>query len=298
MTPARKKLLGILLAFLSAVVFGVSPSTARAVYADGGNAILVIVVTTAARALGLCMLCLGLQKPLFRSRTDTRTAMSGGFFQAISLSSVFVALIFLPGPLVIIIMFTHTLMLLFFMAWRGEVRLDALALLTTFAALGGLSLVLDVWHVDQRLNLTGVALSFLAAIAMGSRLYIYGRLTKSRDPAVVGAEAFIFAALFVLLLMFFKAPAYPASTEGWLWLAAGSLSLVLGTIGMFYSIALLGAFNYSLLLKMEPMFTALFAVLLIGEYLSPLQYTGMAIVIASLMAYQYGEHRRKGSLQP
>ena len=55
---------------------------------------------------------------------------------------------------------------------------------------------------------------------------------------------------------------------------------------MFYAISLLGSFDYSLLSKIEPVFTALFSFLLLGEILKPLQYLGMVIVLGSLAMYQ------------
>lgn len=55
---------------------------------------------------------------------------------------------------------------------------------------------------------------------------------------------------------------------------------------MFYAIAVSGAFRFSLTIKLEPAFTALFALAISGELLNPHQYLGIALVVGSLIAFQ------------
>ena len=122
--------------------------------------------------------CLLTRRPIFRTREDTRQAITGGFFQAVSIITLYMALEFLPGPLVIIILFTHTLMLLFYLAWRREIKLDRFTVLTTLTALGGLSLVLNIWQKQPIANIWGIMLALVAALATVSRLYVFGHQTQ------------------------------------------------------------------------------------------------------------------------
>jgi drug/metabolite transporter (DMT)-like permease len=55
---------------------------------------------------------------------------------------------------------------------------------------------------------------------------------------------------------------------------------------MFYGIAALGAFQYSLMAKLEPIFTALFSVIVLNQVLGFYQYLGIVLVVGSLSAYQ------------
>jgi drug/metabolite transporter (DMT)-like permease len=287
--------LGILLAILSCIVYGIHPPAVRAVYEDGGNPVFIIVVTTVARALAFGVFCVLSGKQLFHTRKDTKNAVTGGFFQAIAVLGVFASLLYLPGPVMIIILFTHTLMLLFFMAWRGEVKLGAATVVPTVAALGGLSLVLDIWH-PQKLSYIGIGLAFAGAIATMSRFYVYGNLTKTRNPAVVGAEAFSIAALFTLLLPLATPLHIPATSLGFFWAFLGCLSLVTGSFLTFYSMSMIGSFKFSLFSKIEPVFTSLFSILLIGEYLSWHQYVGILVVLGSLAGYQYMTVRQQRTI--
>lgn len=157
--------------------------------------------------------------------------------------------------------------------------------------------MLDIWH-PQNLNLVGIGIAFIAAIATVIRLYVFGNQTKSRNPAIVGAEVFLFAAFFALLLPIFSSPVLPTTVVGYGWAVLSCISLVLGTFGMFYGIAILGAFEYSLLCKIEPIFTAIFSAVLIHEYLLWHQYVGMAVVLGSLALYKFGVFRAKRYVIP
>lgn len=292
MTPANKmQRLGICIAVVTAIVFGAYPAAVRGVYESGGNAVFMVIASTLTRAVFLSTYCLATKKPLFQSAEDAQKAFVGGFFQAVSVLGIFAGLVFLPGPLVLIIVFTHTLMLLLYMAWRGEIELDAFTVWTAVMALVGLSLVLDIWHVQPTSSLIGMAASFIAAVATVSRLYVYGHQTKTRSPAVVGAESFLVASLFTLVAALFQAPAMPASGVGQLFSVIACLSLSIGTFGMFYGISLLGSFQWSLFSKLEPIFTAIFSTLILHEVLAPYQYFGMIVVIISLVLYQIRTHR-------
>ncbi len=290
---SREILAGTVIGLLASITFGVHPTAARAVYAAGGSASLVIVATTAARALSLYVFCLLTKKPIFQAKADWPIAARGGFFQAVSVLAIFFAFTTLPGPVAITITFTHTLMLLFFMAWRGETKLDRATVAVTVAALGGLSMVLNIWQPQGAISAAGVMLALTAAVGTMSRLYVFGHQTKVRPPAVVGAETFLCAALFVLPVFLWQPLALPVRPSGYGWLALSCAAMSAGTILMFFGIGYLGAFRYSLLAKLEPVFTSLFAALLIGEVLGAMQYAGIAVVVGSLALYQYVEYRRR-----
>ena len=284
---------GTIIALCCAAVFGVYPAAVHNVYAAGGNPSFVMLVTTWVRLVPLLAYCLVRRFPVFRTPQSRWIVFGGGACSAVSLFGVFAALEYLPGPVVLIILYTHTLMLLFFMAWRGEARLDVMTVLTTIAALFGLTLVLDLWHVQSSGSLIGMALAFASAIATLTRLYAFGKETRRHDPSIVGAETYMGAAFYISLLMLVKpphAPDFVQSGAAYWYLALACITMAAGTFGMFYGISLMGAFRWSLFLKLEPVFTALFSFLILGEILKPLQYLGMVIVLASLATYQVFSH--------
>ena len=278
---------GIFLAMVVAMLFGMYPPSIRGLYADGGNITFAIIVAACARASILTCHCLLTKKPMFQTREDIIQAMIGGVCQAFSGCATMVALSFTPAPIVIMVIFTHTLMLLFFMIWKGEVKLDSVTLTTTVAALVGLSFVLDIWHTQSAKNLWGIAIAFGAALSTVGRMYVYGRQTRERNPAVVGAENLLMAAIFTLPVMWVQIPHAPASAAGYGWAALACSASALAAFLMFYGISFMGSFRWSLFSKAEPIFTALFSVILIHEILKPYQYAGMVIVAGSLIVYQW-----------
>lgn len=291
LTPYR---LGLLIAVFAAVAYGVWPAAVRGMYANGANPVFALLVMTWMRGLSMAIFCLATRKPMFSSPRDIRQGITGGIFQAITLISVYLALTYISGPLMIIIIFSHTLMLLFYMAWRGEIRLDAFTVVTTAIALAGLSLVLDLWHKQPSGNWWGILLSFIGALATVSRLYVYGHQTQERHPIVVGAENFMTAAILVSFAVFYELPHAPTAT-GWGYALLGGVALSAATAAMFYGIMLMGSFRWSLLAKMEPVFTSLFSAYFVNEVLALRQYVGIAIVLSSLTLYQIVDYRRKMS---
>jgi drug/metabolite transporter (DMT)-like permease len=138
----------------------------------------------------------------------------------------------------------------------------------------------------------GIILAFASSLATASRVYVFGRQVKETHPAVVGSRIFILTSILSLLLLFYKPILLPNSTYGYIGAIASSTALMFASFGTFYGISLLGTFRYSLLVKLEPVFTAIFSYLILKETLLPIQYLGMAIVIISLVSYQIFEERK------
>lgn len=279
----------VFIPLFSALAFGLYPAATQLAYKHGGNASFVIIVTTFARAFALLLFCLIRKKRCIPERDSWRTVICGGFFQAISAVSLLGSLLFLPGPVTMTIFFTHTILLLFYLVLRREMKLTVSTALTTIVALIGVSLVVDVWHNTNSVQWQGVGLAMIASIATMSRLYVYGKQLHMSDPAVVGAQAFSVAALLTTCIAFISTPTSPTSLGGLLGVALSCLSLIFGTFTMFYGIAAAGSFRYSLTIKIEPAFTAMFSWLVMDQTLVSTQYMGILLVIASLIVYQLVE---------
>ncbi len=289
---------GVLIAIAACFAFSLYPPSARAAYADGANAAFVLLLTTLIRTAVLVGFCLKTGRRCFQTKIDTLSAIKGGIAQAVSILGIVVGLAYMQGPLVVIIVFTHTLMLLLYMAWRGEVKLDGPTLLTTVGALVGLVFALDLFGRESTVSLIGFSLVFMSAIATVCRLYVYGHETQSRDPAVIGAENFLVATGLMFLVLLWQVPAPPMHVSGWLWTIVSGLAFGGGTFGMFYAVAHLGAFRWSLLSKIEPVLTAILSAVLVGEYLRVSQYAGIGLVLVSLVGYHIWDYRIKRCFAP
>ncbi len=186
----NKELAGTIVIIFSALVFALYPSATRAVYENAGNAFFIILFTTFWRAFTLFGFCLIKKHSLFANKQDTKSAVINSVFQATSIIGILGGMMYLPGAIVIVILFTNTLILYLVYAFKGKEPLNVLTIMSITVALIGLGLVLNVYDNFQGIHMGGLALAFMASIATASRLYSFGNLVKTRNPAAVGAETF------------------------------------------------------------------------------------------------------------
>lgn len=283
---------GIGVVLLTTAIFGLYPTATRAVYQEGANAYFIILFTTFWRTLGLTAFCYATGNGLFQNATAVSSALWNGVCQTLTIVGILGAMVYLPGPVVIIIVFSHTLLLYLFGVFKQDHDGLFSTLLAVIAALFGLSFVVQLYDATQTIHLGGLALAVMASVTTALRLYAYGQLVKDRSPATVGAEAFIVALILIAMGSVQFDPVLPDTQVGWLWASLAALSLSLGTFGIFYGIRILGAFKFSFFANLEPVFTMTFAALLIQEILSGQQYFGMALIIGSLAVYQYREQMK------
>ena len=125
----------MVIALLAALAFGVYPPAAKLAYSEGSNPSFLIAISTFSRALALLLACLLRGLTILPSRRSALGYLGGGFAQAVSIFGIITSLAFIPGPVTIIIVFTHTILLLFLLAVRGERQLDAVTVASTASAL-------------------------------------------------------------------------------------------------------------------------------------------------------------------
>ncbi len=282
----RHELAGILVTVGAAVIYGFYPAATRGLYAEGGNAIFLTMLSLFARALVLVVYCLATQKKLFSSREHIKAGVINGAYQFMSIGCILWAMTYLPGPVVVTIMFSYATMLYLYMVIRGEEPYSMSTLGTVIAAFAGVAMVMNVFHTDGLTSIKGAAIAFVSAVVVAARIYKFGAAFKTLNPAVVGAETFICAFAFSCILPFFGPVLLPHTDMGWGWATLSSASLALGGFAALYGIALLGPFKFAFFIKLEPVFGAILSAVLIHEILGVTQYAGIALVVGSLLAYQ------------
>lgn len=285
---------GILIALIAAIIYGLYPAASRGVYLDGGNITFVVLVTTFFRLITLYSFAIYRGEIPFSQATNRKPTIIAGICQALSIIGILGGAFFMPGAIVMIIVFTSSLMLLLYSAYRGDLQLNTINLSTTLLALCGLGLVLDIGLDGFAYPLAGIALAFLGAVSAFYRMYIYGQEMKTRHPATVGAEAFTIALLLLTILCFWEMPVAPATSKGWIMTGLASASLAAGTVALMYGIAILGAYRLSMTMNLEPIFTTIFGILIVNDLLNPGQYLGILIVIASLIILQLYDRGKAG----
>lgn len=278
---------GIVTALVGAAIFGIYPTAARAVYADGGSVSLMVVATLFCRMLTL-VACTRIMRPdekLFDQKDTRITTFFAGIMQGIGFLCILVAASFIPGGVVITIVFSYGVLLLFISAYFGDLQLNFVNLGASFTALAGLACVMKFGDIDPA-HMTGYLFAGAACLCIMGALYLYGQLSLKVSPMKLGAESFIIAFVVALPVLVWQAPELPQTRYGFGMMAVCCLAVSIGTIAMFYAIRHLGSYRFSMFSKMEPVFATIFGIALIGDDLSPVQYFGIGVVVLSLIALQ------------
>lgn len=151
----------------------------------------------------------------------------------------------------------------------------------------------DAYGADPIL---GAALSLANALVYTTFLLVFRALSRGlRLPTGPQLDATVGAVVATLLggiltdPGFSLVPSWPA--HGWLALLAVG-SQVIGWLCIMAALPRLPALDTSVILLMQPVLTVVWALLIFGEFLSPLQWTGVALVLVGIAAISLGGSAR------
>lgn len=175
------------------------------------------------------------------------------------------------------------------LGWFAVVRRQRVQPLVWFAAIGavvGVGLVTEAWTLDGG-DLVGIGAGLAAAVAFASYL-IYGEhLAESYRPLYITTWGFIFSSLIWLLIL----PIWGFPTD--IGRAAWRDLIVIGVVGTalpfvleFRALALVSSSIVGVMATAEPAIGAAFASVMLDQRLAPIQWVGVAVVVASVATVQ------------
>jgi drug/metabolite transporter (DMT)-like permease len=224
----------------------------------------------------------------------------------------FVALVYLPVGVALLIEFTAPVMVALWMrlVWKEPTRKTVW--LALGMAIAGLALVAQIWN-GFALNAVGVIAALLAAVSL-TIFYILGdkqmRVENHRDPVSLVMWGFAAAALFWAivqpwwsfpwdLLSGDSEPLGSAEVVFPIW----SLSIylvLLGTVIPFWltveSLKHLRASQASTVGLTEPLFATIIAWILLGESLTLVQLSGGALILVGVFVAEHSRNRTRAEL--
>jgi drug/metabolite transporter (DMT)-like permease len=80
--------------------------------------------------------------------------------------------------------------------------------------------------------------------------------------------------------------AFPVSLKGWIAILGTGVTFTFGYTLFFVGAAIIGATRAAMISILEPVLTILFAILLVQEWLTAIQWLGVALVVASLLVME------------
>ncbi len=271
----------------SATGFAMLPIFIKLAYALGANTITILT----ARFI-LASLCLWgiLRWRNLAAKVSRKTAISlcllgiAGY----GLMSTFFAasLKYLPASMSSLLLYTYPAIvtLMSFLVGVDEFNWKkGLALVLSFC---GLFLILKVSFAG--ISLMGIMLGMASSLIYSAYLLVSSKVLKDVDPLV--ATTYVCSAAAITFTLTCAVTGEFVTTlpmAGWLILLAIALvSTVVGILGCFAGIRLIGPANTSIISTAEPVITVMLSVLLLAEKITPMQLGGGLLILSSILILQ------------
>jgi drug/metabolite transporter (DMT)-like permease len=272
--------LGILFALVTACGLGAITTQAKIFYADDGNALTLMLVRFAASTLifGLFLL---LRQASFKVERRQRLPLSLlGLVWSGAMICYLLAVETISVSLAVLILYFYPLLVLGYSVTCGHLRASA-GLLTLFcAAFAGLYLALSGGSIT--VNLSGILFAALASCGAAFTFICGARVAPAMSPLLLTFWVNATGLLMILPLMYGQLE-LPATATGTSALTLATLFYLIAILSQFQALARLPAARAAFLLNLEPVVSILLASLVLNETLSPLQASGVILVIAVVL---------------
>ncbi len=179
----------------------------------------------------------------------------------------------------------HPIVIAVIVHWRGGDRLTGGKLLLALAALAGLALALA--PTFDTLDMTGIALAALAAITICGSILCGAQAQQHATSTQVNLYVTALGgAAFAVIASALGAWSWPVNTAGWLGIVAAGVGIAVGLLCFFASFRYLSPVRATMLSNAEPLLSIVLAAVILGQWLSPVQWLGAAIMIGAIVLFE------------
>ena len=267
----------MLFALLTACGLGAITTQAKIVYADGGNAMTLMLIRFLVSSLVFGALLLGARKTFRVSPGERWPLLLIGAIWSGAMICYLSAVETISVSLAVLILYFYPLLVLgFALATRKLAPTPALIGLF-LAAFAGLYLALSGGEV--RLNPAGFVFATLASCGAAATFILGARVAPRMSPLLMTFWVNA-VGLIMILPLIPERFALPPGGSGQLALAAATLFYLVAILSQFQALARLPAARAAFLLNLEPVVSILLAWLVLDELLSTTQWLGIVLVIS------------------
>ncbi|HVR66454.1 MAG TPA: DMT family transporter [Verrucomicrobiae bacterium] len=279
------QLLGAAMVVVSTASIAIVPTLARLAY-DGGTNTMTVITARSVFSAAVCFLAVViLGRKLRIPRRALTISLGLGVLYAIHLYSLLAAVTYLPVNMVVLIYFLHPLMIGIAVVVIGQQKPSLARLGALAGAIVGLGLA--VGFSLESLNIVGMVLAFVAAVIAAVVITCSSIAMRDADSFVVVYYMMLAAAIVLVPVSLVQGGmALPVTSIGWVGFAGVAIAYTIGTLTFFGAIPLLGAVRAAMITNLEPVLGILFAVLILGERISPLQGVGIVMVVAAIFVME------------
>ncbi len=285
-----KRLLGSFLVLISAAGFGIMGIAAKIAYAEGANAIFVLLMRyiIAALLMWLYNIATGRTRQALVDKGQlARLFVLGGVFYFVVSMCFFLSLHYIPACLASMGLYLYPVFVNVYMFAFMKEKMGVKQLLALGMAF--LGTVLMVWAPGIYVNFFGVLLALTAAVCYAAYIIMLGgdfaKPLHDIDPIIVSAYIITSSALSMLITFFFTGQPYTGITaKGWGAITAiAFFSTALAIITFYLGVKEVGPSRAAILSTFEPVVTVTLGVFVLREDLSMVQFVGMLLVITAVV---------------
>jgi drug/metabolite transporter (DMT)-like permease len=266
-----------LFALITACGLGAITTQAKLFYADGGNALTLMLVRFVASTLVFGLLLL-LRRTSLRVEGRQRLPLSLlGIVWSGAMICYLLAVETISVSLAVLIFYFYPLLVLAYSVVCGQLKPTAALFALFGAAFAGLYLALSGGTIT--INPSGILLAALASCGAAFTFICGARIAPTMSPLLLSFWVNL-AGLLMIVPMVFGNLVMPTASAGTLALGLATLLYLAAILSQFEALARLPAAQAAFLLNLEPVVSILLASMVLNETLSPLQVSGVLLVIA------------------
>ena len=261
--------------------FSLITTFSKFAYEAGSNPLTVVEV----RALAFILVIAAYQRLQRRSLALPRRTFMATFPMGLGILLMSVGYLasvyFIKISLAVVLLYSFPLLVGVLAAVSGRERVALPKALALLVAFGGL--VMAVGLETESLDWRGIALVLMAALGIAGNLTFSGPYLEGVDSLTVNIWTNLWGAVALgAFLALSGGVALPVTGFGWAMLLAIIGCYILGLGFMFGALKYLPPSQAAVMLNLEPVVTIVVAVLWRHEVLLPLQWLGIAIMLAAL----------------
>lgn len=292
----RNQLQGFLFVASAAIGYSLLPTFTKTIYANAETfeAIDIAIWRFLFATPVIWLVITARNQPLPNKPLPIKYLFGLGFIYSIAAVSAFFGLQRIPASLYVVLFYTYPAMVTVISVIFFKNRLPFLAWVALAMTLTGIALTVPDMSQLGNGDLLGILIAFVNALAVAVYYSLVGVVMRGHQ-AVTRGTAWVMTGTMVILTSFvlFRGLTIPDNVATWLSLLGLAVVSTAMPIAMLnIGISKLGAANASIISAGEPVVSLFWAMTLLHETISPIQWGGAALIVASVVLFQLRPKRQ------
>jgi drug/metabolite transporter (DMT)-like permease len=201
------------------------------------------------------------------------------------------ALTYLKVPVAMSLIYTYPFLIALVRVVQGSHAASPVLFVSLMLCLLGIALVLG-FSADQ-IDSTGISIAIMQAGLAASRVLLASRLAQSADGLALAVQMFGVGVILGGVTSPLVSIVLPHTANAWFAIIAAGLSGIVGHTCLMWALQRIGAVPFGVIMNLEPVVAAILVAVIAGQLLTPPQYAGALLVVASVTMYSFAEKRNK-----